>query len=110
MSTTMDVETVIAEADRDFPALYQLFGGYFHEDWNDESATPDAALRTFLEEASAEAVAAARGELDRLMSSGFDDATLARVLEEGFACNYRPGSDGVATSEWLASVRDALRA
>jgi len=44
------------------------------------------------------------------MSSGFDDATLARVLEEGFACNYRPGSDGVATSEWLASVRDALRA
>ena len=108
MSTTMDVEAVIAEADREFPALYQLFGGYFHEDWRAEHATPDAAVKAFADEAPPDAVAAARSELDRLQSAGFDDHALARLLHAGFGSDYVPSDDGITTSQWLANVRALL--
>jgi len=108
MSTTMDVEPVVAEADRAFPALYQLFGGYFHEDWRDEYDSSDVALRAFVSEAPAQAIAAARDELDRLLSSGFDDAALTRLLEHGFRCDYVPATDGITSSQWLAHVQQLL--
>jgi CdiI immunity protein len=108
MSTTMDIDAVIAESDREFPALYQFFGGYFHEDWREDHDTPDVAVRAFLAEAPPEAVDAARAELDRLLASGFDDAALTRLLAGGFASDYVPATDGVTTSDWLSHVGDLL--
>jgi len=105
-STTMDVDTIIARADRDFPALYQLFGGYFHEDWAEEHATPDAAVRAFVAEAPREAAAAARSELDRLLASGLSDAALTRLLEDGFHSDHVPQR----AAEWLVGVRETLGA
>jgi hypothetical protein len=109
MSTTMEIDAVIAQSDREFPALYQLFGGYFHEDWKVEHGSPDAAVRAFIAEAPPEAITAASAELDRLLSSGFDDAALTRLLDDGFRCDYVPASDGIATSDWLARVRATLQ-
>lgn len=109
MTTTVDIDTVIAEAESGFPALYQLFGGYFHRDWNREHATPDAALRAFLVQASPLTLAAAGGELQRLLAAGFDEEALTRLLEQGFDCNYVPAMDGSTPSQWLAHVRNVLR-
>ena len=108
MTTAVDIDAVVADADRDYPALYQLFGGYFHQDWRDESGTPEATVRSFVGDAPPDAVATARRELDRLLAAGYDEAALSRVLESGFGCMYAPSTDGIATADWLASVRSLL--
>jgi len=109
MTTAVNVDAVVAEADREYPALYQLFGGYFHEDWRDESGTAENAIRSYAADAPVEAVSAARDELDRLLGSGLDEAQLSRVLESGFGCMYAPSSDGITTADWLTSARALLQ-
>ncbi len=110
MSTVMDIETIIAGADREYPALYQLFGGYFHQDWREEYADPDAAVHAFLEEAPPDAVIAAREELDDLLARGLGEDSLRALLERGFDCNYVPDNQGERPSHWLESLRGGLRA
>ena len=39
MNGTIDLDT-IASAAADYPALSQLFGGYFHQDWQQDHASP----------------------------------------------------------------------
>jgi phenylalanyl-tRNA synthetase beta subunit len=106
----MDIESFIGEADRAFPALYQLLAGYFHQDWRDEFASPEAAVRSFAAEAPPAAVDAAVAELDRLLGWELDEAALTRLLWDGFGCDYVPQSDETAPSRWLATVRAALAA
>lgn len=108
MNTTMDVETVIAEADREYPTLYQLFGGFFHEDWREEHGSPDAAVQAFIREAPPQAIAAARDELDALLSRAYDDVALTRLLTIGFGSDYVPANDGSTSTQWLAHVRTLL--
>ena len=108
MNDTIDMEAVIADADSEFPALFQMFGGYFHEDWRGEYAQPDAALAAFKAEAPPEAVRAAAAELERLLGAGFDDAALTTLLDAGFACNYVPSRDGITSTAWLNQVRETL--
>jgi len=109
MNDTIDIEATIAQADTDFPALFQLFGGYFHEDWRDEHDAPDAAVQAFVSEAPPEAAAAAIGEIDRLLDDQLDDAALSRIVEHGFDSNYLPSADGITTTEWLRQIRGMLR-
>ncbi len=109
MNGTIDLDT-IASAAADYPALSQLFGGYFHQDWQQDHASRDAALLAFVRDASPETAGAAAAEIDRLLDAGFDDAALARMLADGFDCNYLPETDGISASDWLGQVRDTLRA
>jgi len=104
-----DIEVLIADADSEFPALFQLFGGYFHEDWRADYTQPGAALAAFTAEAPPEAVREAAAELERLLGAGLDDAVLSRLLDAGFACNYVPSRDGLTSTAWLGEVRAALR-
>jgi hypothetical protein len=103
------VDETIASADSEFPALFQLFGGYFHQDWRDEHASPASAISAFIGEAPRDAILAAGAELDRLLAAGFSDDELARVLGEGFGGNYLPEHDGLTVSQWLAEIRASLR-
>jgi hypothetical protein len=109
MSGSIDVDTAIAQADTEFPALFQLFGGYFNEDWREEYPTPAAAIAAFKVEAPRDAVRATAAELDTLLAAGLDDDALSRLLDLGFGSNYVPQRDGIGVSTWLAEVRDALR-
>lgn len=108
MNITMDADSIIAQADRDFPALYQLLAGFFHQDWRDEVDSADAVVRSFISEAPPDAVSAARGDLDRLLGMGLDDASLTRVLADGFGCDYVPETDGATPARWLSHVRTML--
>lgn len=108
MSDADDIDTAVAAVDTEFPALFQLFGGYFHEDWQSEHASPAAALSAFVEEAPADAVRAAVRELDRLLQLPIGEEGVQRMLEDGFDCNYVPEGDGMSASEWLGVVRQRL--
>ncbi len=108
MNGTIDVDT-LASAAADYPALSQLFGAYYHQDWQQDHESRDAALMAFVRDASPDTAGAAAGEIDRLLAAGFDDAALARMLADGFDCNYVPESDGISAAAWLRQVRDILR-
>jgi hypothetical protein len=90
--------------------LTQLLAGYYHQDWREDHASPDAALQAFVRDASAETVAAAGSEIDRLLGAGYDDTALNQLLVDGFDCNYVAETDGLTSAAWLAQVRDSLRA
>jgi hypothetical protein len=109
MTEVMDVETRIAQADSDFPALFQLFGGYFHEDWRVEHENPAAALSAFTDEAPPEAVREAARELDALLELPLADDELGALLRRGFDCNYIPSNDGLSARSWLVAVRQRVQ-
>lgn len=108
MNSTIDIDA-IESAEVDYPALAQLLAGYYHQDWQQDHASPAAALQAFKRDASAETVTAAASEIDRLLGVGFDDADLAQLLAEGLDCNYMPANDGLTNTAWLGTVRDGLR-
>jgi hypothetical protein len=109
MNGTIDVDT-IAHAGADYPALTQLLGGYYHQDWREDHTSPETALEAFIRDASPETVAAAATEIDRLLAAGFDATALAQLLADGFDCNYVAETDGLTSAAWLTKVRDSLRA
>lgn len=109
MNGTIDTD-VIASAAADYPALAQLLGGYYHQDWREDHTSSDEALQAFLRDTSPETISAAASDIDRLLGAGFDDIALARLLADGLDCNYIAETDGVTATSWLASVRESLRA
>jgi CdiI immunity protein len=108
MHGTIDIEQTIATADSEYPALFQLFGGYFHQDWHEEYVTTRDAVNAFVHEAPPQAVRAAVEELDRLLAQRLDESALSRLLQEGFDCNYVPQVDEMTNRDWLAQLRDLL--
>jgi hypothetical protein len=109
MNGTIDIDIAIDNAATDYPALAQLLAGYYHQDWHEDHATPDAALHAFADDASPETVDAAAGDVDRLLGAGFDDDGLARILADGFDCNYVPVANGLTPAGWLIHVGETLR-
>jgi hypothetical protein len=108
MNGTIDIDTAIDNAPTNYPALAQLLAGYYHQDWRQDHATPDAALHAFAESASPDTVIEASADIDRLVEEGFDDAGLTRLLADGFDCNYVPGANGLTAVGWLSHVREVL--
>jgi hypothetical protein len=109
MNHKIDVDT-IDHAAADYPGLTQLLAGYYHQDWREDHASPDDALQAFIRDASAETVAAAASDIDRLLGAGYDDAAVNQLLVDGFDCNYVPENDGLTSAAWLTRMRDSLRA
>jgi hypothetical protein len=108
MNGTIDIDIAIDNAATDYPALAQLLAGYYHQDWQRDHGTPDAALHAFADDASPDTVIAASGDIDRLIDEGFDDAGLTRMLAEGFDCNYVPTANGLTSVGWLSHIREVL--
>jgi hypothetical protein len=109
MNGTIDIDMAIDNAATDYPALAQLLAGYYHQDWRQDHATPDAALHAFVDDASPDTVIAASNDIDRLVDAGLDDAGLTRMLADGFDCNYVPSANGLTPAGWLTHIRDRLR-
>ena len=108
MNGTIDIDMAIDNAATDYPALAQLLAGYYHQDWQQDHGTPDAALQAFADDASPETVTAASGDIERLLDAGLDDAGMTRLLADGFDCNYVPGANGLTALGWLSHIRDVL--
>jgi len=108
MHGTIDLERTIETADDQFPALFQLFGGYFHQDWREEYTSADDALAAFKNEAPIGALHDALVEIDEVMSLQLDDPDLGRLLTDGLASNYMPHTDGLSNTQWFVHLRNVL--
>jgi hypothetical protein len=109
MHGIIDIERTIDNADSEFPALHRMFGGYFHQDWQDEHATPQVAAAAFSREAQKTTVHAALAELTSLHQMHLPDDELGRLLTEGFDCNYRPRRDGLSNAALLEMLAATLQ-
>jgi hypothetical protein len=90
-----------------FPSLFQVLGGYLHQDWDIDAETPDDALRLAAEEGPEQAGAAVR-EIDALLASEVDDKHLMRLIER-LTAGYSPELEGWRARDWLLHARELLR-
>lgn len=90
----------------DFPELRRVFTGYLHEDFVEEYGTPEAALRTFSEDASAAERERFRAEVRRFLevTAALDFAKL-RALLDRLGSRWSPPSR-TAVVKWLSDAAD----
>ena len=110
MHGIIDIDSTIAQAPVEFPALARLFGGYFHQDWHEDYDTTASAVAAFLLDAPSATAAAAAADIERLLALRLDDGDLGRVLREGLDCNYVPAVDELTNERWLHQLRGLLPA
>ncbi|NZA25846.1 hypothetical protein H0E84_05575 [Luteimonas sp. SJ-92] len=91
----------------DLPALENFFAAYFHQDWAQEHATPEAVVDTYRASESDETVARTRDELDRLLARDLDGPALAAQLR-ALGCEFDPTREGGEWYDWLVKVRQRL--
>ncbi len=104
----IDVDALRGRGDREFPALYQLFGGYFHQDWKLEYSDWPEAVSAFRDEAPPHLREDAVAEIARILAAGLDEQALDRVLYPGLECNFLPGARGLTSRAWLEAVADII--
>ncbi|MCW2738637.1 contact-dependent growth inhibition system immunity protein [Nocardioides sp.] len=92
----------------DFPALEQFLGAYLHQDWLDEYTSTEMGFRDFLDgEPRHGALIAA--ELDRVLNSGEDDATLLDLIRD-CGSYYLPDAWGLTARAWLTRLLELCTA
>jgi hypothetical protein len=93
----------------EFTHLLQMFGSWFHQDWDTEGDDWPDLVRNFAE-AEPQHLKLAALEIDRLLASCGDDVELERILLEEFGCYYDPRPDlgGPSVREWLREVAELL--
>jgi hypothetical protein len=90
--------------------LRSLIAGYFHEDWRLEAASHAEAVRHFVQREPPDAVAAARTELEALLTSDPTEAQLRSLVMDDWNSSYNPEFDRKTMREWLEEIRSALGA
>ena len=95
-----------------YPRLWQLFGAYFHQDWDTEGNDWPDLVRNFADDHCETELKATAAELDRLLADFTDDAALDQQLFNELGCYYMPRPDlgGPTVRRWLGEVAAALRA
>ena len=94
---------MITNAQRE--ALFQFFGGYFHEDFLMEFDSPEGAVSAFVRQ---------RGpgvdlrELGRAITMFIDehpnDDELEGALFKELGCYYLPRADGISPRAWMLGI------
>jgi hypothetical protein len=97
---------VSVDATWQFPGLFQILGGYLHQDFDLEFASPDEALRAASLEAS-EQIERALAEIDTLLKSGLAHRELERIVER-LTSGYARELDGWDARAWLTHARAIL--
>lgn len=91
----------------DYPTLENLFAAYFHQDWAMEHATPDAVVDHYRRSEAPAQVAAARSDLERLLSRGYDEPALGRAVRD-LGSEYDPTREGGTWQAWLERIGERL--
>jgi hypothetical protein len=88
------------------PNLFQVLGGYLHQDFDLDHGRADDALLAAVAGQPPEQVAAAAAELAAHRPSADDEGASRRFNNE--LCSYHPPGDGLSYSEWLDRVQRVL--
>jgi hypothetical protein len=91
----------------DYEALQNFIGGYFHEDWSLDDASPrEIVQRFFRDHDSIEELAAVFRALRELIEGADDDEVLSSRLFKEFGSYYNPRNLGLSTRVWLQTLAD----
>ena len=90
--------------EQQYPALWQFFGAYLHQDWREDYESPSVALRDFVSGSPDLAVDVPQ-ELERLLASTTDDSVLEEALAN-LGSFFVPSRSGQNPRDWLRSLRD----
>ena len=82
-----------------YPAYSQLYGCYFHQDWDLEDSNPDDVVRRYMREESEANRQALPVELQELIESGMSEVELEATLAPWNT--FRPKDFEVTIREWL---------
>jgi hypothetical protein len=90
-----------------YPALWQFFGCYFHQDWVIEAADDSGLVQLFLDSEPGDEADRVRAELDLLLAGPRTEAETGEILRH-LGCDYDPAQTGLSDSDWLQRVRTLL--
>jgi hypothetical protein len=91
----------------DYEALQNFIGGYFHEDWALDDASPrEVVQRFFRDHDSIEELAPVFRALRELIEGPDDDEVLSSRLFKEFGSYYNPRNLGLSTRVWLQTLAD----
>jgi len=90
-----------------YPALWQLFAGYFHQDWALDDRTADDVLGRFVRGEPPDAVRRVRRDLEDVLRLWPAERELEAVTDR-LGSSYRPAGDGLSTRDWLLHVGQFL--
>jgi hypothetical protein len=90
-----------------YPALSELLGSYFHEQWDHRSGS-QPTIERMIQDTPRAKLQRALVELDALLSSGVCEPQLTDVLQFELGCNVTPANENVDASGWLHELRREL--
>jgi CdiI immunity protein len=93
-----------------YPYLSQMFGAYFHQDWDLEGNDWPDLVENYIADEVYDPMKTAE-EIDRLLSDVTHDSDLERTLFAGLGSYYIPRRDldGPTIREWLGQIAMLLR-
>ena len=93
-----------------YPALWDLFAGYFHQDWSADAENADEVLQQFLKDANTDELRETLAELDTLLSScaDMDNDELGGIVHRDLGCDFNYKYFGWTAQGWLKYVRSVL--
>jgi hypothetical protein len=97
------------DAVHEFPNLFQVLGGYLHQDFLLEFDTADAALHAAAQGQGSVQVEGAIAEIDLLHARGLPHDELEALIER-LTAGCAPELEGWEASEWLMHARAILEA
>ena len=89
------------------PALEDLMGGYFHQDWDTYGETHMAVVDQFILD-DPDLAAALPAEILQVLSETPDDAQL-EVLLHAMGCETYPQPRELGYRRWLSTIADRAR-
>lgn len=90
-----------------FPNLFQMFAGYFHQDWQREYAAVDKAIDAFIDDSSLEDRRATLKELDQILDAVIDDSS-AEALCHSLGLSFSFSKLRLSALNWLGGLRNRL--
>ena len=91
-----------------YPNLFQIFGGYLHQDWDLDYESPEAALRDAADGQGPDQVDAAIEEIDGLLAGDLDPQETIKIVAR-LTPGYSPVRDGWEIRPWLVHARSILK-
>lgn len=96
------------DARAQYPNVYALVAGYFHQDWDLDDATWQGVVSRYVSDATPGELRALRTELASLVEAVSNEDTLRLIVLEEFGGEYDPSPE-LSMHDWLGLVLREVR-